>query len=112
MGPLGRNQADEKSPVTGDCHAGICGSRGVQFPPATRPATRHSSLVVQQVVLWNCRCPGATRPIDRGANMMPGWVGQVATSVDGDVVLPNFHPGPGEPATVTKGLYEICQIAG
>jgi hypothetical protein len=23
--------------VTGDCHAGICGSRGVQFPPATRP---------------------------------------------------------------------------
>ncbi len=37
MGPLGRNQADEKSPVTGDCHAGICGSRGVKFPPATRP---------------------------------------------------------------------------
>ena len=22
--------------MTGDCHAGICGSRGVQFPPATR----------------------------------------------------------------------------
>ena len=22
--------------MTGDCHAGICGSRGVRFPPATR----------------------------------------------------------------------------
>src|SRR5437763_16961694 len=28
---------DEKSPVTGDCHAGICGSPGVRFPRATRP---------------------------------------------------------------------------
>ena len=33
-----RDQADEKSPVTGDCHAGICGSRGLQCPrpPALR----------------------------------------------------------------------------
>ena len=23
--------------MTGDCHVGICGSRGVRFPPATRP---------------------------------------------------------------------------
>ena len=29
--------AGEKSPVTGDCHAGICGSPGVRFPRATRP---------------------------------------------------------------------------
>jgi hypothetical protein len=28
---------EDKSPVTGDCHAGICGSPGVQFPRATRP---------------------------------------------------------------------------
>jgi hypothetical protein len=28
---------DDKSPVTGDCHAGICGSPGVRFPRATRP---------------------------------------------------------------------------
>ena len=28
--------ADQKSPVTGDCHAGICGSPGVRFPRATR----------------------------------------------------------------------------
>jgi len=28
---------DDKSPVTGDCHAGICGSRGLAMPPATRP---------------------------------------------------------------------------
>ena len=27
----------DKSPVTGDCHAGICGSRRVKLPPATRP---------------------------------------------------------------------------
>jgi hypothetical protein len=30
-------KAGEKSPVTGDCHAGICGSPGVRFPLATRP---------------------------------------------------------------------------
>ena len=29
---------DDRSPVTGDCHAGICGSPGVRFPRATRPA--------------------------------------------------------------------------
>src|SRR5450755_4624437 len=28
--------AGEKSPVTGDCHAGIRGSPGVRFPRATR----------------------------------------------------------------------------
>jgi hypothetical protein len=27
---------NDKSPVTGDCHAGICGSRRVKLPPATR----------------------------------------------------------------------------
>jgi Reverse transcriptase (RNA-dependent DNA polymerase) len=27
-----RTRADQKSPVTGDCHAGICGSRGPQRP--------------------------------------------------------------------------------
>jgi len=26
-----------KSPVAGDCHAGICGSRRAKLPPATRP---------------------------------------------------------------------------
>jgi hypothetical protein len=35
MGSCVRNDVEE-SPVTGDCHAGICGSRGVRFPPATR----------------------------------------------------------------------------
>src|SRR4051812_25680858 len=33
---------DDKSPVTGDCHAGICGSRGLQCPRLPDPA-----LVVQ-----------------------------------------------------------------
>jgi hypothetical protein len=27
-----RTKADRKSPVTGDCHAGICGSRGLRSP--------------------------------------------------------------------------------
>ena len=31
-------EKDEKSPVTGDCHAGICGSPGARSPRATRPA--------------------------------------------------------------------------
>ena len=34
--PLFLLRAGEKSPVTGDCHAGICGSPGVRFPRATR----------------------------------------------------------------------------
>ena len=32
-------QLEEKSPVKGDLHAGICGSRGVRFPSATRLST-------------------------------------------------------------------------
>ena len=35
--------------MTGDCHAGICGSRGVRFPPATR----HEILTTH-----NQNCPG------------------------------------------------------
>src|SRR5215218_4580429 len=30
---------DDRSRVTGDCHARICGSRGVRLPPATRLLT-------------------------------------------------------------------------
>jgi hypothetical protein len=32
-------EKDKRSPVTGDCHAGICGSLGGRFPQATRPLT-------------------------------------------------------------------------
>ena len=35
-------KAGEKSPVTGDCHAGIRGSRGARIPPATRPQFSHA----------------------------------------------------------------------
>jgi transposase len=35
-------EQDGKSPVTGDCHAGICGSRRMKLPPATRPCSNHS----------------------------------------------------------------------
>jgi hypothetical protein len=43
---------DEKSPVTGDCHAGIRGSREVQFLPATRPVLPYLpiSLVLRSSV--------------------------------------------------------------
>ena len=34
---------DEKSGVTGDCHAPFCGSPGVRFPRATRPAAYFAS---------------------------------------------------------------------
>ena len=37
----------KKSPVTGDCHAGICGSPGVKFPRATRPQTWLAPLVFE-----------------------------------------------------------------
>lgn len=30
-------RSGEKSPVTGDFHAGICGSLGVPFPSASQP---------------------------------------------------------------------------
>uniref|UniRef100_UPI001ED9A81E HNH endonuclease n=1 Tax=Actinopolymorpha alba TaxID=533267 RepID=UPI001ED9A81E len=35
-GPTPFGDQDDKSPVTGDCHAGICGGLGVRFPRATR----------------------------------------------------------------------------
>ena len=37
MGPRVSGDQDDKSPVTGDCHAGICGSPGVRSLRATRP---------------------------------------------------------------------------
>lgn len=50
-GSVRSGEKDEKSPVTGDCHVGICRSPGVLFPWATRPAyfaamqkTRNGSL--------------------------------------------------------------------
>ncbi|WP_207787475.1 hypothetical protein [Actinomycetospora cinnamomea] len=36
------NDQDDKSPVTRDRHAGICGSPGVRFPRATRHLARPS----------------------------------------------------------------------
>jgi hypothetical protein len=34
--------------VKGDPHAGICGSRGVRFPPATRQGGGETLLAIQQ----------------------------------------------------------------
>jgi hypothetical protein len=31
--------------VTGDCHAGICGSLGARFPQATRPSNRKAGPI-------------------------------------------------------------------
>jgi hypothetical protein len=36
----------DKSPVSREAHAGICGSRGVQLPPATRPRSDCSVVSV------------------------------------------------------------------
>ena len=51
-----RTKTDQKSPVTGDCHAGICGSPGVRFPRATRLREAQSSASArrdaQPVVPW------------------------------------------------------------
>ena len=45
---------DEKSPVTGDCHAGICGSRGVQFPRLPDPplATGTAGVKTKCYRIW------------------------------------------------------------
>ena len=59
-------RADQKSPVTGDCHAGIRGSRG-RIPPATRPpcassATRHCNPLEKLIV----RARLNLKPMHRG----------------------------------------------
>jgi hypothetical protein len=36
--------------VTGDCHAGICGSRRVKLPPATRPWVDSTLTAVPTVI--------------------------------------------------------------
>jgi hypothetical protein len=57
-----RTKADQKSPVTGDCHAGICGSRGLRCPRP--PDTLGSSSARQthgrsmRTEAWSRRCSG------------------------------------------------------
>src|SRR4051794_14169037 len=56
-----RRQLEEKSPVKGDLHAGICGSRGVRFPSATRlPPAESGPARIMQVAAAKAvcaRCP-------------------------------------------------------
>jgi hypothetical protein len=47
--------------VTGDCHAGICGSPGVQFPRATRRGGGGSAHAPRALLL-----PGASMAAGRG----------------------------------------------
>jgi len=47
--------------VTGDCHAGICGSPGVRFPRATRPHALLEQLS-ESADLDPQNTPGSTRP--------------------------------------------------
>lgn len=65
----GSGEQDDKSPVTGDCHAGICGSRRVRFPPATRPA-RHPGPGPRG--LRRGRPPVPARPRHQRAARRPG----------------------------------------
>jgi hypothetical protein len=54
--------------VTGDCHAGICGSLGARFPQATRPivAFRRGAKTVRGSWHWlyspDSRPPGPQQP--------------------------------------------------
>jgi hypothetical protein len=52
---------DDKSPVTSDRHAGICGSPGVRFPRATRQGPRRGR-----------RRPGRLSPVGRQPRARPG----------------------------------------
>jgi len=53
----------------GDCHAGICGSRGVRFPPATRPPgwidrdPIPDPTAMRVMVGGWCSIPRRTRPV-------------------------------------------------
>src|SRR5664280_971307 len=51
---------DDKSPVTRDCHAGICGSRAVRFRPATRQMRVSNSNAAAPIV--SARSPVRPRP--------------------------------------------------
>ena len=53
-------QLEEKSPVKGDLHAGICGSRGVRFPSATRLPVGSGLPALRQIAAAKAvcaRCP-------------------------------------------------------
>jgi len=45
--------------MTGDCHVRICGGRGAQFSPATRPQITRLAFVARDMVLTHeTRCFG------------------------------------------------------
>lgn len=41
--------------MTGDCHAGICGSLGARFPQATRPLWGHPRLYLTRMAHGHAR---------------------------------------------------------
>jgi hypothetical protein len=55
---------DDRSPVTRDCHAGICGSRRVKVPPATQQADLENSYrFTDNAVLTRPAPHGRTRAL-------------------------------------------------
>jgi hypothetical protein len=48
---------DDRSRVTGDCHARICGSRGVRLPPATRLLASIGLASVSLVAIYKWQPP-------------------------------------------------------
>ena len=53
--------ADQKSPVTGDCHAGICGSRGLRCPRPPDSCIRHGPTGRSLASRACCRSCGPAR---------------------------------------------------
>jgi hypothetical protein len=99
----------DKSPVSREAHAGICGSRGVQLPPATRPWVPASGglelFVAQEVPIistairlsadevgTNQRVPWAIRVLQ--ASPLP-----LANRRSGTTALPSPNPRPTQAAT-------------
>lgn len=65
-------QLEGKSPVKGDLHAGICGSRGVRFPSATRLPVGTSGPALLQIAEAKtiCRsCRNTTRCLNWALEM-------------------------------------------
>src|SRR5438270_9191803 len=82
---------DDKSPVTGDRHAGICGSRGLQCPRLPDPGQDPSRLM-------NLALPDGTGgvslsldpPMDRGSVLFCAGMGVKASGREVAAGLPGF----------------------
>jgi hypothetical protein len=84
---------DDRSRVTGDCYARICGSPGVRFPRATRPKPAAGGSAVDAAVGEGRRAAGATAAAS-GSRTVPR--------------LPRRAAGPGCPGSRPPPAREPC----